>query len=429
MPHSVHATFERACAALEAGNPTLAWQEMDALEPDIDRDGAAAAAWLDMLRYNPARATLVAETRRILARFGEDAALVTRACDALIRAAELTPPDEPRPEGGPAHAAAAAAERCLQALDVAQATGSAGEAAHSDLLGYLLVNRGNALRLIHAYDEALVALEGALSEQPERGAWWFNLGLLHKARHDFRAGLAANQRALALLGPERPLLWNTASCAIAVGEGAVARDALRKLGHDAQLAASGMPYVEGLPPVQVRAATLGSGLGSASSVQDRSVGLELLWVTPLSPFHGVVSSASYRDASIDYGDVVLWEPIAVALATHEGKPVPRFPLLAVLRKGDEHRFRFVALQQTEGEVAAFANDLPGGGRDLHPPRANRNAVPRAAPAANTCTSTSTPRPSNTAWCTESWCSPAMPICRRSVPRSTSGCARTPVCSW
>jgi hypothetical protein len=72
----------------------------------------------------------------------------------------------------------------------------------------------------------------------------------------------------------------------------------------------------------------------------------------------VVSSASYRVASVDYGDVVLWDGVPVGVGEYEGRPVPRLPLLAVLHKGDERRFRFVALQQQAGQVEALAAELP-----------------------------------------------------------------------
>jgi len=89
------------------------------------------------------------------------------------------------------------------------------------------------------------------------------------------------------------------------------------------------------------------------------VGFELLWVTPISPCHGVVSSASYREASIDYGDVVLWDAVPVGIAEHDGKPIPRMPLLSILNKGREQRFRFVALQQAAEQVSALGADMPG----------------------------------------------------------------------
>src|SRR5947207_9716010 len=112
---------------------------MAPLEPAIEREPAAAAAWLELLRSTPNRATLLPEVRRILARFGDDAVLVTRACDALIRAAELAPSDEPPPEHGPAQLAAEAAASCLAALD--------RNGGDRELRAYLLVCRGNALRL------------------------------------------------------------------------------------------------------------------------------------------------------------------------------------------------------------------------------------------------------------------------------------------
>ena len=59
---------------------------------------------------------------------------------------------------------------------------------------------------IYRYSEAAEAYDAALGLDPNNGDWWFNLGLLHKAARDFGAGLAANQRARALLGERRGVL-------------------------------------------------------------------------------------------------------------------------------------------------------------------------------------------------------------------------------
>ncbi|MFI5305740.1 MAG: hypothetical protein ACHQ53_00230 [Polyangiales bacterium] len=347
---SVQAMVDAARTALDAGD---AQQALDVLAPrkhEIDRDEGLAVAWLDVLRETPARETLQIEVSRILVRWPEDPALVMRACDALIRAAERTPPDEPPAERGPAQLAAMAAAHCLAGL--------APEPSNASVRAFLHMSHANALRLSHAYDEALGACERALALEPERGAFWLNLGLLHKARRDFEAGLVANQRARALLGDEKAALWNIAICATALGRGAIAVEAWRTLGHDAGIADTGMPLVDGLPPFAVRAASIGSGHGAQSKVPERSVGFEQLWVTPLSPCHGVISSASYREAAVDYGDLVLWDGVPVARAEHEGRHVPCFALLAVLRRGDERRLRFVALQQEPGQLAALGHDLP-----------------------------------------------------------------------
>jgi hypothetical protein len=331
------------------GAEAAANREAAELEAELGADRELAAAWLDEVRKAPV-AELAPRIARVAASHAGEPSVVLRACDVLIRLAERLPPDEPLPESNPASLAVGLAQRCL--AEAAAATG--------DERAYLQMALANALRLTRAYAEALPLYETALAAYPERGTWWFNLGLLHKATGAFADALAANQNARARLGDDKAVLWNLAISATALGRGEDAAEALQKLGHPARVAASGMPYVEELPPVQVRAATLGSGVGSGSLLPDRSVGLELLWVSPISPCHGVVSSTSQRDAAIDYGDVVLWDAVPVGVAEHAGKKVPRFPLLALLRRGDERRFRFVALQQGEGQVAALGVSLPEG---------------------------------------------------------------------
>ncbi len=324
-------------------------REAATLEAELGADRELAGAWLDEVRKAPL-AELAPRVARVAGSHGDQPNIVLRACDVLIRLAERLPPDEPLPEANPASLAVQLAERCLA---------EAG-AATADERAYLQMALANALRLIRAHEPALPLYEAALAAHPERGTWWFNLGLLHKASGRFAEALTANQNARARLGDDKAVLWNIAICATALGRGEDAAEALQKLGHPARVAASGMPYVDDLPPVQVRAATLGPGVGSGSLLPDRSVGLELLWVAPISPCHGVVSSTSQRDAAIDYGDVVLWDAVPVGIAEHDGRRVPRFPLLALLRRGLERRFRFVALQQSEGEVGALGASLPEG---------------------------------------------------------------------
>jgi len=341
--------FEQALAALAAGRVEQAWSSVEPLREQLTRDREVARGWLELLRATPWRATLQTEVRSALAGFGTDPEIAVCACDALLRAAERTPADEPQPWASPAHLALEAAALCLES----------GTAMPAELGASLHAAHGNALRLIGRPDEALEALQRAIALAPERGGLFHDLAILHKTRHAFREGLEAAERASALLGASKPALWNVALCATALGEGARAVEALRALGHDAKLADSGMPYVQGLPPLQVRAATISSGHGQ-SVVPERAVSFELLWVTPISPCHGVVSSATFREASIDYGDVVLWDAVPVGVVEHEGRPVPRMPLLSVLRRGDERRLRFVALQQRPGEIGELAADMPDG---------------------------------------------------------------------
>jgi hypothetical protein len=311
--------------------------------------------------------SLVDEARAMLGAEYVDPAEGLALCARLIEAAERRAPDEPPVADGLAALAAKLARRCVDASD-----------AHADPRthrAYAHMALANAARLCRDWDAARAAFVTALDAVPDRGWWWFNLGLLHKARGEWREALAVNERARNLLGDERAVLWNLAIAATALGDGSRAAGALRILGHDARVTESGMPLVEGLSPVQVRAATIGSGVvdatrppDAAPGISDRSVGFELLWVAPLSPVHGVVSSASWREASIDYGDLILWDGVPVGVGEHEGRPVPRFPLLAILRRGEERRFRFLARERDAGALARFERTLPADVR-LFPHRA------------------------------------------------------------
>jgi tetratricopeptide (TPR) repeat protein len=348
------AVLSKVATAISTGDAATAWQHMEQLAPELEQDAEVAAAWLGLLRSTPERPTLVDDVRRALTAHPFDPTLVTRGCDALIRAAERRAPDEPQLGEGPALVAAQLAERCLSGQDLT--------ATSPEMLGYLHVAAGNARRLRREHEPALEHLKKAVELCPQRGGFWFNLGLLHKTKLELAEALDAFERAHSLVGAEKPVLWNLAICATGTGQGERAVRALRALGHDAKLSDTGMPYVDGLPPVQVRVATVGSGHATSEQVPDRSVTFELLWVTPLSPCHGVVSSAAFRVASVDYGDVVLWDAVPIGIAEIEGRPVPRFPILAVLQAGGEHRFRYVALQQKAGDIQAFGEQLPAGTR-------------------------------------------------------------------
>src|SRR5690606_25764201 len=115
------------------------------------------------------------------------------------------------------------------------------------------------------------------------------------------------------------------------------------------------------PPAQVRVLSRGAGYVTASAFPNEAAAFEVLWVQPLSPCHGVVASPCFRDAPIDYGDLVLFDPAPVSQSHDaDGNIVPCFPLLELLRRGDEQRLRFIAYGEREGAFDEFARGLPEG---------------------------------------------------------------------
>ncbi len=346
------AISKRAQERISEGRAAEGWELASAFLPAVARDRDAALAFCDLLTADPGYADVLPVSERILSAFGKDAELVIRLSAALVRVAEQRPADEPPFVQGPAHLAAGACQNAFEELSSAQRL-------DPRLGGYLQLNMADGLRMMGPEydDDALKAYKLALTIDNQNGYWWFHLGLLHKWRGRFREGLEANQRAYARLGAHKPVLWNLALCATALGEGKLALEAWEKLGIKGELSSAGMPMVPGVPPMQVRVATLGEDVGRNDPLPPNVVTFEVLWVEPLSPCHGVVHTPTVRKANVDYGDVVLWDGAPVRVHEVDGRPVPVFPLLSILRPGDERRLRFVGMQKQRGSVQALAQEL------------------------------------------------------------------------
>jgi tetratricopeptide (TPR) repeat protein len=336
-------------ASLAADDAEGALRSLEPHRAQLGKDREITVAWLEALEACPTAPGVKDVAHQALDAFGQDATVVIAACAALLARANLRSPDEPPLAQGPAHVAAEAAERCLREASAQLAP---------EQRAYLWINRANALRAMGPSEDgaAQEAYRHALDLAPDRGAWWFDLGVLHKWRARFDQAFDCMLKARARLGDTRPVLWNLATAATALGQGDVAAKVWRDLGIPAEVSSTtGMPFVDGLPPAQLRVSTRGSGTGG-SGVPDEVVGFELVWVAPLSPCHGVVQTPPFRQGLVDFGDVVLWDGAPVAVGD-DG--TPRFPLLARLRAGDERRWRFVALEQEPGDVRRLGEALSG----------------------------------------------------------------------
>ncbi|MEZ4337758.1 MAG: hypothetical protein R3B82_14155 [Sandaracinaceae bacterium] len=343
--------------AAEADDRDAVWAALRPLASLVTEDARVARMWAEALRTSPERPELEEEASAILEAFAAEPTIVGAACDALVRKAGRRPIDEPPLDARAAALAAEAAGRCYAKLPPSDRD-------DPDLGGALLALKGNALRALgpKRLPDAVRALEAALALEP-RGAWWFDLGLTHKHARAWAPMRDASRRALeASGGGHRGAAFHVAVASTALGDGPGAAEAWRAVGIEARAEPGSLPLVEGLPPAQVRLPTLGSGAAPSRAVDvalpDDAAGFEVVWVQPLSPCHGVVRSPTHRDAMADFGDVVLFDPAPVAVVERDGSPVPRFAFLGRLRAGDERRFRFMAMQQTSGEVEALAGALP-----------------------------------------------------------------------
>ena len=337
-----------------------AWKALLQSRNRLDSDRKLAELALGLIQQM-GNAPAQREVLRGLAEsWGTDWQLTLLAASLLIEQAGRRGMDEPTlTEDGPASWAARALQRSLDALGDA-------ERKDADVAGHLYATLGNALRLCGPGrdDEAQEAFTRAIEIDPERGEWWYDAGLLDKWRGRFDEGYAANEQARMRMGPQRPVLWNLAICATALGKAEEAVEVWEEIGVPARLdRARDMPYVAGLPPMVLRVLSRTSPADGTASLPDKAVGFELVWTAPLSPCHGVVQSPTFGDAPIDYGDLVLWDgaPVAAHQVSAE-EAVPVFPLLEVLRPGDERRWAFVALEREPEALEGLEQALPEGTR-------------------------------------------------------------------
>ena len=337
-----------------------AWEALLARQSQLGSDRQLADLALGLVREMGNRAVHRDVLRELAGAWTADWRLTLAAASLLIEQAGRRGMDEPTLiEDGPASWAAAALQRSLQALDDT-------DRSNADVAGNMHAMLGNALRLCGPGRdaEAQEAFTRAIELDPERGEWWYDAGLLDKWRGRFDDGYAANEQARMRMGPQRPVLWNLAICATALGKAEEAIEAWEEIGVPARLDRSrDTPYVAGLPPMLLRVLSRTPSTDATSQLPDKTVGFELVWIAPLSPCHGVVQSPTFRDAPIDYGDLVLWDGAPVAAhKTSADDAVPVFPLLEILRPGNEWRWPFVALEREPGALEGLEKDLPEGTR-------------------------------------------------------------------
>src|SRR5688500_7549933 len=219
MDAEVQSALERAS---QAEDRESLWRAIEPLRDRLTKDPDVARAWAEALRTSPARRTLEEEAEAIADAFPGDADIVGAVCDALIRAAERRPIDEPPLSAGGAAIAAGAADRCFAKL-------SEQDREDADIGGRLLALRGNALKLLgpNRYEDAVDALTRALALDPDRSEWHYDLALAHKHRRTWSDALASLERTAR---DRKPIWWNLAIAATAMGDGDRACRAWRALG-------------------------------------------------------------------------------------------------------------------------------------------------------------------------------------------------------
>lgn len=342
----VEAAVKQALASLEQGEAGAGWDVLVRHASELEAHDSLCTLFNALLKHAEPPADEVTEA--LLAAWREDTQatllLSERVCTGI---AEAGFEDDVESH--------ARAERVLAALRHAEA-GEEAEGRDEDRAALRTVI-AEALR--HAgparAQEAREAYEALRDAAPEKSSGWYNLGLVHKQRGRFAEGVAVNRRARALGDSSEAVLWNLGICATGAGDGEAALEAWRALGLQVELGEDGLPFMPRLGQVQVRLSTVGVAGWEGTSPE-----YEHVWIERLSPCHGRVLSPTSGELSAEYGDLVLHDGAPIGYREWSGRRIPRFPQLAVLRKGTDRIFRFAALQEEQGQVSALAEHLPEG---------------------------------------------------------------------
>jgi hypothetical protein len=283
------------------------------------------------------------------------------AVSDLLQSDRGSPRDEPRGQD-PQYLAAA---RILRA-----ALDSLSEQQRKDpMLGGRVWNAlGNTLarQWPEFADEALRAHENAVAVAPNDPSYWYDLGLCHKYAGRFAEGVEANRRSLRLRSGDESALWNLGICAAGAGDQDAAMEAWKGL-HIVVEVIDGEVRHTGRGIVQVRVTERGPMVSPGDGDPDAC---EYLWIARIGPAHGRILSPTVGNFFVDVGDVVLHDGAPVGYRDDGERRVPRFPVIALLRRGTQRSFRFAAAQPGRGEIAGLEKYLGEGSVYVHTEQVN-----------------------------------------------------------
>lgn len=322
------------------------WAHLAPLRPRLgERD--VALAWMTLAQASPRERSLGADAQAVLDALGEDSDAVTATLTALVRRIDAGGIDGPIDVEQPLDTGIAKARALAERPTPSPA---------------LMAALGNAVLRRRPDDEAgLSALTAAIQADAE-GPWLMDLLRAHKRARRFRAALPLARNAVKRHPGKAAVLAEHAIVALGAGEPDEAADALRALGLTVEAAPGALPLVPDLAMLAVRVPSRPPRHAMLAMSPDATGAFETVWVQPLSPMHGVVRTATFREAPCDFGDVILFDVAPIAMVPVPGgeQMAPLLAFLMVLKAGDERRLPFLSLEQEPGQTSRILEALPSG---------------------------------------------------------------------
>lgn len=161
-------------------------------------------------------------------------------------------------------------------------------------LAFRANERGIQLREGEEDDLALACYREAIRFRPDWSTPWYNIGLVHKYRCEWRESLEANLEAVRLDPSSEAAIWNAGIAATALGEWGHARSAWKQYGINIGEGEGPVDYPIGATPVRV-------------AVDGEP---EVVWTRRIDPARAVIESVPLAASGRRHGDLLL----------HDGAP-------------------------------------------------------------------------------------------------------------
>lgn len=207
--------------------------------------------------------------------------------------------------------------------------------------------KGRALDDAGRAEDALAAYREAARLAPEWAVPWFNIGLVHKYRGEWEPSRAANREALARQPAHEGATWNLGIAATALADWAAAREAWRRYGIAIADGEGPIEMNGGLTPIRV----------------DVHGHPEVVWADRIDPARAIIRSVPTAECGRRYGDLLLHDGAPNGYRLLDGREVPVFDELELLKPSLHATFELTVVAVTEQDVDAL--EQLAGPADVH----------------------------------------------------------------
>jgi tetratricopeptide (TPR) repeat protein len=176
--------------------------------------------------------------------------------------------------------------------------------------------RGNSAHARGEFARAVSLYEKAIASDHTLSAPWYNLGLIYKERHDWKASLRCDQEAVRRNSSSEAAWWNLGIAATALSEWTEARRAWSAYGLELPEGTGEIVGDFGYTPIRINPHDDG----------------EVVWTDRIDPARAIIRSVPLPESGHRYGDLLLHDGAPNGYRMLQGREVPVFNELEVLSR-------------------------------------------------------------------------------------------------